>query len=167
LKDVLYPKDEEFGTLPDINRSPLTVIVAEKYPIARAALAALLSYDGYRVFQAENLNAAVSRINTVQDVAVVLADLDMPGWRTIVRHALRTSEALVIGMEGNHPISEMHDLSERGRCLGLQKPIIYKSLRTTIDENIRVRHVGDFVRNETIPARNKRPASVRKIHPRS
>jgi DNA-binding NtrC family response regulator len=158
LKDVLYPKDEGFGTIPDIHRSPLTVIVAEKYPIARAALAALLSYDGYRVFQAENLNAAISRINAVQDVAVLLADLDMPGWRTIVRHALRTRDAVVIGMEGSHPISEMYDLSERGICLCLQKPIIYKNLRTTIEENIRVRHAGDFVRNETIPARNKRPA---------
>ncbi len=36
----------------DIKLSPLTVIIADKHPIARAALASLLTYDGYRVFQA-------------------------------------------------------------------------------------------------------------------
>jgi len=38
---------------------PFVVIVAEQHPIVRASLAALLSHDGYRVFQAEDLNAAV------------------------------------------------------------------------------------------------------------
>ncbi len=34
---------------------PLTVIVADKHPIARAALASLLTYDGYQVFQADSV----------------------------------------------------------------------------------------------------------------
>ena len=130
-------KDEKRDASLEINRSSLTVIVTEKYPIARSALAALLNYDGYRVFQAENLNAAISKINSVQDVAVLLADLDMPGWRTIVRHALKTSDAVVIGMEGNHPIPEMYELNERGIHLCLKKPIIYVHLRTAIEESMK------------------------------
>ena len=117
----------------DIKLSPLTVIIADKHPIARAALASLLTYDGYRVFQADSLKAAVSHINyNEENLAVLIADLEMPEWRSIVRHAVKTTCALVIGMEGNHPISEMYNLHERGIRLCLQKPINYNDVRTAI-----------------------------------
>ena len=54
---------------------PLSVIVAEKHPVARAALATLLSYDGCRVFQADSPKAAISLIDSVGSIAVLLADL--------------------------------------------------------------------------------------------
>ena len=115
---------------------PLTVIVADKHPIARAALASLLTYDGYRVFQADSLDAAVSYINYNENLSVLIADLEMPDWRSIVRHAVRTTHALVIGMEGNHPISEMYDLHEHGLQLCLQKPINYNDVREAIEKNV-------------------------------
>jgi len=114
---------------------PLTVIVADKHPIARAALASLLTYDGYQVFQADSVKAAVSYINYNENLSVLIADLEMSDWRSIVRHAVRTTDALVIGMEGNHPISEMYDLHERGLRLCLQKPINYNDVRRAIEEN--------------------------------
>ena len=117
----------------EIKHSPLTVIIADKHAIARAALASLLTYDGCRVFQADSLKAAVSHINyNEENLAVLIADLEMPEWRSIVRHAVKTTCALVIGMEGNHPISEMYDLHERGIRLCLQKPINYNDVRTAI-----------------------------------
>jgi hypothetical protein len=63
---------------------------------------------------------------------------------SIVRHAVKTTQALVIGMEGYHPISKMYDLRERGIRLCLQKPINYNDVRKAIskiglhDEAIRV-----------------------------
>jgi len=115
---------------------PLTVIVADKHPIARAALASLLTYDGYRVFQADSLDAAVSCIDYNENLAVLIADLEMPDWRSIVRYAVRTTHALVMGMEGNHPISEMYDLHEHGLRLCLQKPINYNDVRGAIEKNV-------------------------------
>ena len=115
---------------------PLTVIVADKHPIARAALASLLTYDGYRVFQADSLDAAVSCIDYNENLSVLIADLEMPDWRSIVRHAVRTTHALVMGMEGNHPISEMYDLHEHGLRLCLQKPINYNDVRGAIEKNV-------------------------------
>ena len=115
---------------------PLTVIVADKHPIARAALASLLTYDGYRVFQADSLDAAVSYINYNENLSVLIADLEMPDWRSIVRHAVRTTHALVMGMEGNHPISEMYDLQAHGVRLCLQKPIHYNDVRGAIEKNV-------------------------------
>src|SRR6266403_4759276 len=107
----------------EIKHSPLTVIIADKHPIARAALASLFTYDGYQVFQADSVKAAVSYINYNENLSVLIADLEMSDWRSIVRHAIRKTDALLIGMEGNHPISEMYDLHERGLRLCLQKPI--------------------------------------------
>jgi hypothetical protein len=47
----------------------MVVIVGEQHPILRASLAGLLSHDGYRVFQAENLNATIYCINRATDLA--------------------------------------------------------------------------------------------------
>ena len=121
-------------------QSPVSVIVAEHHPIARASLADLLRLDGYRVFQAEDVKAAWSFINTVDDPGVVLADLDMFGWRSIIRHAARETNALVIAMEGNEPFSKIYHLKERGVGACLQKPIIYNDLRGAIRENLKSRN---------------------------
>ena len=118
----------------EIARYSRTVIIADKHPIARAALAYLLTYDGYRVFQADSFKAAVSHINYNEDLALLIADLEMPDWRSIVRHAVKTTQALVMGMEGNHPVSNMYDLRERGIRLCLQKPINYNDVRKAISE---------------------------------
>ena len=83
-----------------IKRSAPTVIIADQHHVARAALAYLLTYDGYRVFQADSFKAAVSHINYNEDLPLLIADLEMPDWRSIVRHAVKTTQALVIGMEG-------------------------------------------------------------------
>ena len=120
--------------LTEIKVSSRTVIIADQHPIARAALAYLLTYDGYRVFQADSFKAAVSHINYNEDLALLIADLEMPDWRSIVRHAVKTTQALVMGMEGNHPVSKMYDLRERGIRLCLQKPINYNDVRKAISK---------------------------------
>lgn len=108
-----------------------TVIVVEKYPIARAALAALLTQDGYRVFQAENVGAAISRIDTADDLGAVLVDLDMPGWKSVIRRAGAKSRAWLIAMQGNHYVAK-DELERRGVQVCLQKPIIYDDVRLTL-----------------------------------
>jgi DNA-binding NtrC family response regulator len=121
----------------DIIGLPIVVIVAEQHPILRASLAALLSHDGYRVFQAENLSATLSCINRITDLAVLLADLDMPGWNSIVQHALnKAPDAFVVAMTGVERIPEISDLSQRGVQVCLQKPLIYKDVCQAISEII-------------------------------
>src|SRR5919106_3317346 len=100
---------------PDTIGLPLVVIVAEKHPIVRASLATFLSYDGYRVFQAENLSAAISFINHIIDVEVLLVDLDMPGWKSILHHALNSApDALVIATAGVETMPAISDLNQSG-----------------------------------------------------
>lgn len=112
----------------------LSVIVAEKYPLARATLGALLSHDGYRVFQAENAKSAVALIEALPDLAVLLADLDMMGWRSVVSQTVKRTGATIIAMEGVHPYSKIYDLRERGISGCVQKPILYSELLDLIQE---------------------------------
>ena len=128
-------------------RGPLSVIVAEKYPLARATLAALLSHDGYRVFQAETAKAAVALVESLPDLGVLLADLDMMGWRSVVSQTVKRTGVTIIAMEGMHPYSDMYDLKERGISGSVQKPILYSELLELIREeqpvqSLRVRTPG-------------------------
>ena len=109
-------------------RDLLSVIVAEKYPLARATLAALLSHDGYRIFQAENAKSAVALVEAHPDLGVLLADLDMMGWRSVVSQTVMRTGATIIAMEGVHPYSKLYDLRERGVSACVQKPILYSEL---------------------------------------
>jgi DNA-binding NtrC family response regulator len=125
----------------DIIGLPIVVIVAEKLPLLRTSLAALLSHDGYRVFQAENLNATISCINRIPDLGVLLADLDMPGWKSILRHALNTAPgAFVVAMAGVERIPEI--LNQHGVQVCLQKPLIYKDVRQAISKIIERRRAA-------------------------
>jgi DNA-binding NtrC family response regulator len=127
----------------DIIGLPIVVIVAEKHPILRASLAALLSHDGYRVFQAENFNATIDCINRISDLAILLADLDMPGWQSILQHALNTApDAFVIAMAGVKRIPESSALNQNGVQVCLQKPLIYNDVRQTINEIIERRRAA-------------------------
>jgi DNA-binding NtrC family response regulator len=121
----------------DIIGSSFVVIVAEQHPIVRACLAALLTHDGYRVFQAENMNATLSCINRITDLAVLLADLDMPGWKSIVEHALgKAPDVLVVAMAGVEHIPDISALNQRGIQVCLQKPVIYKDVCQATSEII-------------------------------
>lgn len=115
-------------------RGPLSAIVAEKYPLARATLAALLSHDGYRVFQAADAKSALALVEELPDLAVFLADLDMMGWRSVVSRTVKRTGVRIIAMEGAHPYSQIYDLRERGISGCVQKPIVYSELLDLIQE---------------------------------
>lgn len=125
----------------EFDPADLTIVVADRHPFARAALAALLSYDGYRVFQAQTFRAVLSYLDQFPDVRVLIIDLDTPDWRSSVRHAVNTTNALVIAMEGNHPYSEMYDLKARGIQICLKKPVTYSDLQDAIRQHFGAREL--------------------------
>ena len=97
----------------------LAIIVADRHPFARAALAALLSYDGYRVFQAPSFRTTLSYLDQIPNVAVLIADLDTPEWRSIVRHAVKTTNALVIAIQAFVYFSTQESLWLRSSWYGV------------------------------------------------
>jgi DNA-binding NtrC family response regulator len=138
---------------------PLAVIIAEKHPLARAALAALLSYDGCRVFQADSSKAAISLIDRVSSVAVLLTDLDMLEWKSVVQHALQRTDALIIAMEEHKPISKLYDMKSCGIRLVLEKPINYSDLQTAIWNQLGLRHAPKLALNRRSADQQPRAAT--------
>ena len=113
---------------------PITAIVVEHETISRVILAAVLSCDGYRVFQTDNPITAISYFRT-NDPAVLIVDLDIPEWKYIVRFALNRSPKLfVIGMVENNPMPDVSDLNRCGIGVCWQKPVLYDELRRTLNE---------------------------------
>ncbi|MGH7783498.1 MAG: response regulator [Candidatus Binatia bacterium] len=143
-----------------VKPAPLTVIIAEKHPLARAAFATLLSYDGCRVFQADSPKAAISLIDSVGSVAVLLADLDMPEWSLIVQHAVQNTDALIIAMEEHQAISKLHDLKACGIRLCLQKPINYGDLQTAIWKELGLRHAPKLALNKRSSANQQQRTAI-------
>ena len=113
---------------------PITAILVEHERISRVILAAVLSCDGYRVFQTDNPITAISYFRT-NDPAVLIVDLDIPEWKYIVRFALNRSPKLfVIGMVENNPMPDVSDLNRCGIGVCWQKPVLYDELRRTLNE---------------------------------
>jgi len=127
-----YEKKNEQRKL--VNGRPITAVVVEHETLSRGVLAALLSCDGYRVFQADNPTMAISHFRT-NDPDVLFVDLDMPQWRAIVQHALnRKANIFVVGMVENNSMPDVFNLKQCGIGVCLQKPVLYNDLGRTLDE---------------------------------
>ena len=119
-----------------VNGFPITAIIVEHETIARGILAALLSCDGYRVFQTDDPIRAIFHFRA-HDPDVLFVDLDMPHWTAIVQHALdRRANIFVVGMVGNNPVPDISDLKQCGIGVCLQKPVLYNDLRRTLSEYV-------------------------------
>jgi DNA-binding NtrC family response regulator len=121
---------------------PITAIVVEHETISRVILAAVLSCDGYRVFQTDNPITAISYFRT-NDPALLIVDLDMPEWTYIVQFALdRRPNTFVIGMVENNPMPDVSDLNRCGIGVCWQKPVLYDNLRRTLSDYVHGRRVA-------------------------
>jgi len=79
-------------------RAPL-VLVAESEPTARASLSELLRDEGYLVIETASSRAAVNQLGSNQNVRIILANLEMPSWSSIVKHAsAHLPECFILGM---------------------------------------------------------------------
>lgn len=125
-----------------VNGFPITAIVIEHETISRGILAALLSCDGYRVFQADNPLTAISYFSA-NDPDVLFVDLDMPEWTLVVQYALKGKPNIsVVGMVGNNPMPDDSDLKQCGVGVCLEKPVLYNVLRRTLSEYVHGRHAA-------------------------
>lgn len=118
-------------------RLPAVALVAEKDMMTRAILSGLLSSEGCRVFQAEDLSEAISRIRDPHEIAILLADGDMPGWNIIVEQALnRKSDVFVVVALGNETAPDTVELLRHGIDFCLRKPLRYDDLHRILYEKL-------------------------------
>jgi DNA-binding NtrC family response regulator len=82
-----------------IQKTTHSILVAEAATTSRSSLSELLREEGYRVLEASDSGTAVNELIRDSDIKVILADLEMPSWTSIIRHARsQLPESFVLGM---------------------------------------------------------------------
>jgi CheY-like chemotaxis protein len=119
----------------DPKQSTVSMLVAESLDSARSSLADLLRYEGYRVFEAGNHRSAVTSIEENPDLRVLLVDLYLPEFPSIIQHAqLKLSQPFVIGM-GNDDFTPLPWIPATP-YLRLLKPLEFNDVRTAIRNHV-------------------------------
>jgi two-component system, response regulator PdtaR len=106
-----------------------SILVAEREPISRMSLSELLREEGYRVLEAADSGAAVSQISRERDIRVILADLEMPSWSSIIEHArVNLAESFILGMVRYGALSNAIQAQQLGAHAYLIKPLAFKEV---------------------------------------
>jgi CheY-like chemotaxis protein len=111
----------------------VSMLVAESLASARSSLADLLRYEGYRVFEAHDRKSAFDSIEANPDLRVLLVDLYLSEFPSIIQHAqLKLPQPFVIGM-GNYDFMPLRWIPATP-YLRLPKPLDFNGVRTAIHD---------------------------------
>jgi len=93
------------------------------------SLSELLREEGYHVLEAADSGAAVSQISRKRDIKVILADLEMPSWSSIIEHArVNLAESFILGMVRYGALSNAIQAQQLGAHAYLIKPLAFKEV---------------------------------------
>ena len=109
------------------------ILVAEREPIARTSLSELFRYDGHRVHEAADSAAAIDHIKSDHSTGVIMLDLEMPSWRSVVTHAQGSVPAALILAMSTQDSSQRTVAAQRLGVHGyLIKPLVFNDVCATI-----------------------------------
>ncbi len=107
----------------------VSILVAEQEPISRLSLCELLRNEGYHVVEAANSSTAIKQIGPEQDIKIILADLEMPSWSSLVEHARSTMpKSFILGMVRYGAFANALKAQEIGAHAYLTKPLAYNEV---------------------------------------
>ena len=117
-----------------IQRGTTSILVAEKEPTARLSLSELLRDEGYRVVEAADSGSAITQISRDQNIKVILSDLEMPSWPTIIRHARATMpDSFILGMVRYGALRNALEAERLGAHAHLVKPLSFAEVNRWIE----------------------------------
>jgi DNA-binding NtrC family response regulator len=97
------------------------------------SLSELLRDEGYRVVEAADSGAAVHQLGREQDIKVILADLEMPSWTLIVKHArVNLPESFILGMVRYGALANALEAQQLGAHAYLIKPLSFNEVNQWI-----------------------------------
>jgi DNA-binding NtrC family response regulator len=110
-----------------------SILVAELEPIARLSLSELLRDEGYRVVEAADSGTALKQLSEMSDIKIILADLEMPSWTSIIKHArLNLPESFILGMVRYGAIANALQARQLGAHAHLIKPLHFDEVNQWI-----------------------------------
>jgi CheY-like chemotaxis protein len=114
-------------------RVETSILVAEREPVARESLSELFRDEGYRVLEAADGVSAINHIDGNDKLHVILTDLDMPAWQSIIRHArAMVPNAFILCMVGSGPIDDVTEAQRLGVHGHFLKPLEFVDLHQSV-----------------------------------
>ena len=109
------------------------VLVAEREPTSRTSLSELLREEGYRVVEAADSSIAVAQLNGDPSIRIILTDLEMPSWTSIIRLARsRLPESFILGMLRYGALANAVEAQRLGAQAYLLKPLDFAEVNQWI-----------------------------------
>lgn len=109
------------------------ILVAETEPTARTSLSELLREEGYQVFEAANSGMAVLQIDRDPTIRVILSDLEMPSWTSIIQHARsQLPNSFILGMLRYGALANAIEAQRLGAHAYLVKPLTFTDVNRWI-----------------------------------
>jgi DNA-binding NtrC family response regulator len=119
----------------DIISTPTTtsILVAETDNTARASLSELLREEGYVVVEAADSGTAIAQVRRNLDLNIILADLEMPAWTTVVRHARNQApKSFILGMLRYGALPNALEAQRLGAHGYFVKPLVFSEVNEQI-----------------------------------
>lgn len=109
------------------------ILVADREPTSRTSLSELLREEGYRVVEAADSGMALIQLNRNPSIKVILSDLEMPSWTTIVKHARsQMPETFILGMVRYGALANAVEAQRLGAHNYLVKPLTFAEVNQWI-----------------------------------
>jgi DNA-binding NtrC family response regulator len=97
------------------------------------SLSELLRDEGYRVVEADDSNLALKQLSQEPQIKVILTDLEMPSWTTIIKHArANLPESFILGMVRYGALPNAHEAQRLGAHSYLIKPLSFNEVNEQI-----------------------------------
>jgi DNA-binding NtrC family response regulator len=120
------------GTM-TIQTAPPAILVAERELTARSSLSELLREEGYRVVEASDSSTAVGQLRSDPSIKIVLTDLEMPSWTTIIQLVRsQVPESFILGMLRYGALANAVEAQRLGVQAYLLKPLDFAEVNQWI-----------------------------------
>jgi DNA-binding NtrC family response regulator len=126
---LVVPIDEN-ESLSNPARGTLSILIAERNPIARTSLSELFSDDGHHVHEAADSSSGILHLKNNSAINVIMLDVEIPAWQSVVAYARDKLSApiIILGMG----ILDVLDAQQLGLQEYLLKPLAFDDVRETI-----------------------------------
>ncbi len=109
------------------------ILVVENEATSRISLSELLREEGYRVVEAAESNSAVNQLQNDPSIKIVLTDLEMPSWTSIIQQARSQSpEPFILGMLRHDALANAVEAQRLGAQAYLIKPLDFAEVNQWI-----------------------------------
>jgi len=100
------------------------ILVAESEATSRMSLSELLREEGHRVVEAAESSIAVKQLQNDPSIKIILMDLEMPSWTSIIQQARsRLPEPFILGMLRHDALANTVEAQRLGAHTYLIKPL--------------------------------------------